>query len=364
MQEIRLMLSSCLQALDPALASYAATPGRIAASMRLHLQGFPDLSGVQLAILGMPSAPADIRTQLYSLSWRFEKLVMADLGNLKPATDRDATLQGLSEVLAELHEKGIPCIIIGDEEDTVWAQYLAYRHAKAPLSMAMVLPGPDLDNDGSIHRILEHQPSHLFNMNLMATQACYMPQASVDLLERSHFEHHRLGELRGRMDEAEPMLRSALSFSFDLNAMRASDAPETALCSPNGLYAEEAATLTRYAGLAPTLSSFLLHGCPKNRQSSMLTAQLIWYFVEGFSQRYQELPDGDDPEFIVYRIVLKTAGYEIVFYRSKRSNRWWMDIPHPYEDRNLLLGCSYTDYQSACNDELPERWWRAYQRLL
>jgi hypothetical protein len=96
----------------------------------------------------------------------------------------------------------------------------------------------------------------------------------------------------------------------------------------------------------------------------MLAAQLIWYFTEGFAQRYHEWPNGEDPEFMVYRITLRTAGYEIVFYRSKRSNRWWMDVPHPYEAQSLLLGCSYTDYQSACNDELPERWWRAYQRLL
>jgi formiminoglutamase len=358
------MLSSCLQPLDPALAALAATPHSVAASMRLHLQGFPDLSGVQLALVGLPTATSDIRTQLFGLKWRFGNLVMADLGNLKPASDRNATLQGLSEVLAELHEKGIVCIVLGDEADTLWAQYMAYRHVSAPLSMALVLAGLDLQNDNSVHRILEHQPSHLFNLNLLATQACYMPQPTVDMLERGHHEHHRLGELRGRMEEAEPMLRSALSFAFSMEAVRASDAPATVCNSPNGLYAEEAATLARYAGLSPTLSSFMLYDCPKHPLSAMLAAQLIWYFTEGFAQRYHEWPDGDDPEFIVYRITLRTAGYEIVFYRSKRSNRWWMDVPHPYEAHNLLLGCSYNDYQSACNDELPERWWRAYQRLL
>ncbi len=358
------MLSSCLQPLDPALASYAATPHSVAASMRLHLHGFPDLNGVQLALVGLPTAASGIREQLFGLNWRFGNLVMADLGNLKPATDRKATLQGLSEVLAELHEKGITCIVLGDEEDTLWAQYMAYRHASAPLSMAMVLAGLDLQNDRSIQRILEHQPSHLFNLNLMATQACYMPQPTVDQLERGHHEHHRLGELRGRMEEAEPMLRSALSFAFSMEALRASDAPGSMLASPNGLYAEEAATLARYAGLAPSLHSFLLHACPKQSLSTLLAAQLIWYFTEGFTQRYHEWPNQEDPEFIVYRITLRTAGYEIAFYRSKRSNRWWMDVPHPYEAQNLLLGCSYSDYQNACNDELPERWWRAYQRLL
>jgi hypothetical protein len=41
-----------------------------------------------------------------------------------------------------------------------------------------------------------------------------------------------------------------------------------------------------------------------------------------------------------------------------------MEVPHPYEDRTVLLGCSYADYQKACDDDLPDRWWRAYQRML
>jgi hypothetical protein len=67
---------------------------------------------------------------------------------------------------------------------------------------------------------------------------------------------------------------------------------------------------------------------------------------------------------MVYRTMMSNTVNEITFYRSQRSNRWWMEVPHPYEDRTVLLGCSYADYQKACDDDLPDRWWRAYQRML
>jgi hypothetical protein len=53
-----------------------------------------------------------------------------------------------------------------------------------------------------------------------------------------------------------------------------------------------------------------------------------------------------------------------VFYKSRKSNRWWMEIPHPYEDRTYFIGCSYSDYETVCADDMPDRWWRAYQRLM
>jgi hypothetical protein len=41
-----------------------------------------------------------------------------------------------------------------------------------------------------------------------------------------------------------------------------------------------------------------------------------------------------------------------------------MEIPHPYDKKTFFIGCSYLDYETVCNDEMPDRWWRAYQRLM
>jgi formiminoglutamase len=33
-------------------------------------------------------------------------------------------------------------------------------------------------------------------------------------------------------------------------------------------------------------------------------------------------------------------------------------------ERQFLVPCSYKDYQDACKEELPEKWWQVYQKFL
>ena len=46
-----------------------------------------------------------------------------------------------------------------------------------------------------------------------------------------------------------------------------------------------------------------------------------------------------------------------------------MDVPYPSHEkikyeRHLLVPCSYSDYKTACNNEVPNRWWQTFQKLL
>ena len=57
----------------------------------------------------------------------------------------------------------------------------------------------------------------------------------------------------------------------------------------------------------------------------------------------------------------------LVFYKSDKTDRWWIEIPfisngHNKLKRNTLLPCSYDEYLGACNQELPERWWKAQRK--
>lgn len=59
-----------------------------------------------------------------------------------------------------------------------------------------------------------------------------------------------------------------------------------------------------------------------------------------------------------YRVALKRADQEIVFYKSQKSERWWMEVPYPNSKvryhRHHLVPCSYHDYEIALRDEMPE----------
>jgi formiminoglutamase len=57
-----------------------------------------------------------------------------------------------------------------------------------------------------------------------------------------------------------------------------------------------------------------------------------------------------------------------MFYKSKTTNRWWMEIPG-HEDKTKfhehhMLPCSYADYEQAMRNELPDRWVAALARFV
>jgi hypothetical protein len=60
--------------------------------------------------------------------------------------------------------------------------------------------------------------------------------------------------------------------------------------------------------------------------------------------------------------------FEMVFYESEKSKRWWINVTNEnYLDnknaRSTLLSCTHNDYKMACNNILPERWWNAMKRI-
>jgi formiminoglutamase len=57
----------------------------------------------------------------------------------------------------------------------------------------------------------------------------------------------------------------------------------------------------------------------------------------------------------------------LVFRKSKRTGRWWIEMPNNNSLNNklpttALLPCTYDDYLSATEQNIPERWLKARLR--
>ena len=50
------------------------------------------------------------------------------------------------------------------------------------------------------------------------------------------------------------------------------------------------------------------------------------------------------------------------------SDKWWMEVPYPEGNekfsRNCIVPCSYSDYETAINGELPDRYISTHARLI
>src|SRR5690606_23959181 len=127
-----------------------------------------------------------------------------------------------------------------------------------------------------------------------------------------------------------------------------------------------------YAGLNEKLSSAGFYEYnpshdKENMKTAAVVATMIWYFIEGFYNR-KDAPDYKSNQYLRYVVTMNSDPETIVFYKSKLSERRWMEIPSQLTesgyDRNVVIPCSYADYQEAIKGEVPERFIHAQAKYM
>jgi hypothetical protein len=130
--------------------------------------------------------------------------------------------------------------------------------------------------------------------------------------------------------------------------------------SPNGLTGEEACVLMRYAGMSHSISTIGIYGYDESLDRDGLTAkqvsQMIWYVIDGYTRGQREAALEEKGSFNEYHLAF--AEVDTVFLQSKKTGRWWMQLPD-----KKFIACSHKDYVLASSNEIPERWLRAQERL-
>ncbi len=332
---------------------------------------------------GCALGPDYIREKLYKLNEGNYDTKIVDLGNIRQGATVTDTYYALKTVMNELIKKNIIPVILGGGQDLTYAQYMAYETLEEKVDLLIVDAQFDVDEDDKgddaiettsesyLNKILTHEPNYLFNYSNLGYQTYFVSQDSLRVMDKLYFDVHRLGSLSGNVAVAEPIIRNANMISFDIGAIRAGDAVGNANASPNGFYGEEACQITRYAGFNDKLSSIGFYefnpAYDNNGQTAMLVAQMIWYFIDGVYNRKRDFPMHPKSQYLIYKTSLKHDDHELVFVKSKKSDRWWMQVPYPTggskNERFHLVPCQYDDYKTAVSGEMPDLWWRTYQKL-
>lgn len=335
----------------------------------IHFEKFTDLKKVNVAILGISEAEANAaRKSLYSLSYPFHQLRIVDLGNI-----RNGDSSFIIPIIAELLESNIIPILIGRGTKNIFAQFKAYQELKKSTNIVCidekVQYSYNLNDNTYLNKILQVEESNLFNLGIIGFQSHFTPDALLNMLAENSFDALRLGKIKASIEEAEPVIRDADMISFNLGALKRCDAPAVEFPTPSGLFSEEACKLCHYAGMSDKLTSFGIYGLTSEKdqyeQTAQVTAQMIWYFIDGVDHRRGDFPASMDG-LVEYIVELKHIDKPVTFWKSKRSGRWWMQIPVRTQiehERHRLLPCSYEDYAKACQNQLPDRLLNAYKRF-
>lgn len=328
---------------------------------------------------GCANGAAEVRKYLYQLKKGDWDLKICDLGTIKAGDQLSDTYFACKEVVKSLVKQNCIPLIIGGSQDLTLASYMAYGELEqtvnlVDISARFALGNADLpaNAENYFSKVLLQQPNVLFNFSHLAFQTYFTDQQEIKLLDDLHFDLYRLGQLKEDIRKSEPLLRNADFVSFNLGAIAQPFAPANRKASPNGLSGEEACQLSRYAGMSDKLSSFGVYEynpeLDQNGMSAHLLAQMLWYFIDGVYNRKQDFPACNKNEYTRYTVAIDDGKQEMVFYKSPKSDRWWMEIPYSSNlrkryQRHLLLPCDYDDYQVAMENEIPERWIQTHKKL-
>jgi len=308
-----------------------------------------------------------VRAELYRMYDWHTSIKIADMGNILEGATPGDTRAALRTVLQEVEAAGKIAIVIGGSHDLTLQQYEAYKKAEKTINAAVIDMKIDLEetegisDTGFLMDMLTEQPNFIRHFSHLGFQSYYVNPHMLETLDKLRFDCFRLGRVRDNMEEMEPVLRNCDLLSIDMNAVRHCDAPFIKDGSPNGFFGDEICQLTRYAGMSSQLSSFGIYGyeptLDPQQQGAKLVAQMLWYFVDGYLLRKNEASLSNPEEFIEYNVAL--TGNDTQFLKSKKTNRWWMQLPD-----GSYTPCSYNDYLTAGNNEIPERWFREQERIV
>jgi arginase family enzyme len=358
-------------------------------NIAVHTDSTPvnDISKYKIAILGVPEGrnspnsgslkgPDMIRGQLYRLAKIPGKSKIIDLGNMKQGVTFNDTVAGLTDVLSLLLQEKVFPVIIGGSSALVPAIDKAISKYKTGYTLTAVDPRIDYSNERKapdsfnfLNSIINNHKSNFFHYINIGYQTYLNDQQIINRFLKRRSELLRIGDVRQAIHLTEPLFRDSDVTIFDISAVRQSDAPGTICPSPNGFYGEEICLLSRYAGISDKLTVFgLFEVNPEfdvRNQTSGLAAQILWFFLEGFSQKQYETPalsTSDSGRFIKFHVRVTDLVDDLIFVKSILTDRWWIELPSE-NDQTFYIACSHEDYLKANRNEVPDRWVQAAERL-
>ncbi len=361
-------------------------PDTLGKQTRFHFQeeGLPNLEGVKIAIFGVIENRRSVKNtdsafdfdslreefyKLFAGNWNIQ---VADLGDITAGESVEDTYYAVQKLNNYLINRKILPIMLGGSQDLVYAQYRAYDDFGRMVNFVNIDACFDfgdteqaINSKSYVGKMVVDKPYNLFNYANIGYQTYFNAQSEIDLIDKLFFEAYRLGDIAGNLKLAEPVLRDADFVAIDVNSI-ASESILGRFASPNGFNNREICAISRYAGISDKVTSFGIYHIENldfSKNNFMLLSQILWYFIEGVNYRKNEQQVySSKKSLITYKVPINDD--ILSFYKSELSGRWWVEIP--FSDtvnnklrKNTLLPCSYEDYLEACNQNIPERWFKA-----
>jgi hypothetical protein len=330
-----------------------------------------NLYNIDIAIIGLKESRKSkekkyidlnsFRREFYSLyfgDWKVNIIDMGDVINGESISDTYYAVKTINETLLK---KNIISFFIGGTQDLSFPIYQTYATLGKYVNFTSIdnkfdfgQVKNDFDSTSYMSKILMDENNKLSHYCNLGFQTFLNSQEEIDLLEKLHFESHRLGKIDRKIDLVEPSLRFTDILSIDFRSIKASEL-NFIHNYPNGFESSQICSIVRYAGLSNRISTIGIFEIFENDISNALLAQTVWYFIEGFCLRVEEDPKSEHFKGKHYHIDI--GNHQIKFYQSDLSQKWWFELLEK-SNKSIdfsLIPCNYEDYLDACNNNISNK---------
>ena len=302
------------------------------------------------------NANKDFRKKLYSLYYGNWDLNIYDFGDLENGNLVSDTQFALSKILEFFSKNKILVITIGGSQNLLFDIYSSLKVTLQKINLVSVDNKIDFSNNNEsfLHKIIMDENNKLANFSNIGYQKHLTSVPENKLLDKMYFESINLGKIKSNVAEAEPVLRDSDIVSFNINSVKAGEL-NNAHQYPNGLSSYELCSLSRFSGLSSRVNIVSYFENWDLKIMNSLLAESAWYVIDGYATRINENPLNDTNDFIYYHIELDN--YKFKFYRSKLSDRWWVEFLNDeiISIEKDIISCTFDDYNNCKNSVIPER---------
>ena len=302
------------------------------------------------------NANKDFRKKLYSLYYGNWDLNIYDFGDLENGNLVSDTQFALSKILEFFSKNKILVITIGGSQNLLFDIYSSLKETLQKINLVSVDNKIDFSNNNEsfLHKIIMDENNKLANFSNIGYQKHLTSVPENKLLDKMYFESINLGKIKYNVAEAEPVLRDSDIVSFNINSVKAGEL-NNAHQYPNGLSSYELCSLSRFSGLSSRVNIVSYFENWDLSIMNSLLAESTWYVIDGYATRINENPLNDSNDFIYYHIELDN--YKFKFYRSKLSDRWWVEFLNDeiISIEKDIISCTFDDYNNCKNSVIPER---------
>ena len=302
------------------------------------------------------NANKDFRKKLYSLYYGNWDLNIYDFGDLENGNEISDTQFALEKILEFFSKNQILVLTIGGSQNLLYSLYSSLKQSLQKINLVSVDNKIDFseNNESFLSKIIMDDDNKLDNFSNIGFQKHLSSDPENKFIDKMYFESINLGNIKANINEAEPVLRDSNIVSFNIDSVKSGDL-NNAHQYPNGLNSYELCSLSRFSGLSSRIKivSFL-ENWDLSIMNSLL-AESLWYVLDGYSTRVDENPLDDSNDFIYYHVELDN--YKFKFYRSKFSDRWWVEFLNDelITIKKDIISCTLNDYNNCRNSVIPDR---------